>query len=134
MRRIAHRPFMTSGESPASRYGERARTAVYGWSQFAFETDHLKRHILGFTVHVSTPRGYEVDLALVPRRPRLAKVVDPPGASVFGGNAVTTKSAACGPVIASTDGCLLLMRSCLTPRQPVTTSSTATGRRTLASL
>lgn len=33
-------------------FGERARTAVYGWSQFAFETDHLKRKILGFTVHV----------------------------------------------------------------------------------
>lgn len=33
-------------------FGERARTAVYGWSQLAFETDHLKRKILGFTVHV----------------------------------------------------------------------------------
>jgi cytochrome P450 len=33
-------------------FGERARTAVYGWSQFAFETDYLKRNILGFTVHV----------------------------------------------------------------------------------
>lgn len=33
-------------------FGERARTAVYGWSQFAFEADHLKRQILGFTVHV----------------------------------------------------------------------------------
>ena len=33
-------------------FGERARTAVYGWSQFAFETDHIKRRILGYTVHV----------------------------------------------------------------------------------
>jgi cytochrome P450 len=33
-------------------FGERARTAVYGWSQLAFETDHLKRRVLGFTVHV----------------------------------------------------------------------------------
>ncbi|MFL6766725.1 MAG: cytochrome P450 [Sphingomicrobium sp.] len=33
-------------------FGERARTAVYGWSEFAFQTDHLKRNILGFTVHV----------------------------------------------------------------------------------
>ncbi len=33
-------------------FGERARTAVYGWSQLAFETDYLKRKILGFTVHV----------------------------------------------------------------------------------
>jgi cytochrome P450 len=33
-------------------FGERARTSVYGWSQFAFETNHLKRNILGFTVHI----------------------------------------------------------------------------------
>jgi cytochrome P450 len=33
-------------------FGERARTAVYGWSEFAFQTGHLKRNILGFTVHV----------------------------------------------------------------------------------
>ena len=33
-------------------FGERARTAVYGWSEFAFGTDYLKRNILGFTVHV----------------------------------------------------------------------------------
>ena len=33
-------------------FGERARTSVYGWSEFAFETNHLKRNILGFTVHV----------------------------------------------------------------------------------
>ena len=29
-------------------FGERARTSVYGWSQLAFQTDHLKRNILGF--------------------------------------------------------------------------------------
>ena len=33
-------------------FGERARTSVYGWSELAFRTDHLKRNILGFTVHV----------------------------------------------------------------------------------
>lgn len=33
-------------------FGERARTAVYGWSEFAFGTDYLKRNILGFTVHI----------------------------------------------------------------------------------
>ena len=33
-------------------FGERARTSVYGWSEFAFQTDHLKRNILGFTVHI----------------------------------------------------------------------------------
>ena len=33
-------------------FGERARTAVYGWSQHAFETDHIHRRILGYRVHV----------------------------------------------------------------------------------
>ena len=33
-------------------FGERARTSVYGWSEAAFETDHFKRNILGFNVHV----------------------------------------------------------------------------------
>jgi cytochrome P450 len=33
-------------------FGERARTSVYGWSEWAFETDHIKRNILGFQVHV----------------------------------------------------------------------------------
>ncbi|MEO5972256.1 MAG: cytochrome P450 [Sphingomicrobium sp.] len=33
-------------------FGERARTAVYGWSSQAFETDYIRRKILGFTVHV----------------------------------------------------------------------------------
>ena len=32
--------------------GERARTAVYGWSERAFEADHFRRNILGFNVHV----------------------------------------------------------------------------------
>lgn len=32
--------------------GERARTAAYGWSQLAFETDHIRRRVLGFNVHV----------------------------------------------------------------------------------
>ena len=33
-------------------FGERARTSVYGWSEAAFRTDHFKRNILGFQVHV----------------------------------------------------------------------------------
>lgn len=33
-------------------FGERARTAVYGWSQHAFETWHIRRNILGHPVHV----------------------------------------------------------------------------------
>lgn len=33
-------------------FGERARTAVYGWSELAFENWYFKRNILGHTVHV----------------------------------------------------------------------------------
>ncbi len=33
-------------------FGERARTAVYGWSQLAFESWYFKRVVLGHTVHV----------------------------------------------------------------------------------
>ena len=32
--------------------GERARTAVYGWSQLAFESEYFRRNVLGHTVHV----------------------------------------------------------------------------------
>src|SRR5881398_2872113 len=33
-------------------FGERARTAVYGWSELAFNTWHVKRVVLGHPVHV----------------------------------------------------------------------------------
>jgi cytochrome P450 len=33
-------------------FGERARTAVYGWSELAFNAWHIKRNVLGHTVHV----------------------------------------------------------------------------------
>ena len=33
-------------------FGERARTSVYGWSEWAFGIDYLKRNILGFRVHI----------------------------------------------------------------------------------
>src|SRR3954451_17749005 len=33
-------------------FGERARTAVYGWSELAFNTWHIKRVVLGHPVHV----------------------------------------------------------------------------------
>lgn len=32
-------------------FGERARNSVFGWSQRAFSESHIKRHILGYTVH-----------------------------------------------------------------------------------
>jgi len=33
-------------------FGERARTAVYGWSELAFTLPYFQRKILGYTVHV----------------------------------------------------------------------------------
>jgi cytochrome P450 len=33
-------------------FGERARTAVYGWSELAFDTWYFKRKVLGHTVHI----------------------------------------------------------------------------------
>ena len=33
-------------------FGERARTAVYGWSELAFNTWHIERNVLGHRVHV----------------------------------------------------------------------------------
>jgi cytochrome P450 len=33
-------------------FGERARTAVYGWSELAFKSWHIKRNVLGHTVHI----------------------------------------------------------------------------------
>lgn len=34
-------------------FGERARTAVYGWSELAFESWYFKRRVLGHNVHVT---------------------------------------------------------------------------------
>ena len=33
-------------------FGERARNSVYGWSQKAFEIDHIRRQVFRFTVHI----------------------------------------------------------------------------------
>jgi cytochrome P450 len=33
-------------------FGERARTAVYGWSEAAFDQLQMRRKVLGFTVHI----------------------------------------------------------------------------------
>ena len=33
-------------------FGERARTAVYGWSELAFSAWHIERNVLGHRVHV----------------------------------------------------------------------------------
>lgn len=43
-----------SGPVPVWRgfFGERARTAVYGWSERAFDTEYMRREVLGYTVHI----------------------------------------------------------------------------------
>ena len=33
-------------------FGERAKTAVYGWSEAAFDTGYMRRKVLGYTVHI----------------------------------------------------------------------------------
>lgn len=47
-------PPRSSGPVPVWRgfFGERARQAVYGWSEQAFESDGFTRDVLGFRVHV----------------------------------------------------------------------------------
>ncbi|HZC38754.1 MAG TPA: cytochrome P450, partial [Sphingomicrobium sp.] len=58
-------------------FGERARTAVYGWSELAFNTWHVKRVVLGHPVHiVLKPEWVQqvlLDNAANYEKPRLVK-------------------------------------------------------------
>ena len=47
-------PPRNKGPVPVWRgfFGERARTAVYGWSERAFETDYIRRNVFGYRVHI----------------------------------------------------------------------------------
>ena len=58
-------------------FGERARTAVYGWSELAFKADYFKRNVLGHTVHVVlNPQWVQrvlLDNAANYEKPRLVK-------------------------------------------------------------
>ena len=58
-------------------FGERARTAVYGWSELAFHSWHFKRNVLGHTVHVVlNPEWVQrvlLDNAANYEKPRLVK-------------------------------------------------------------
>lgn len=49
-------PYPPRGLGPVAAWrgliGERARTAVYGWSESAFETGYLRRDVFGFRVHI----------------------------------------------------------------------------------
>jgi cytochrome P450 len=58
-------------------FGERARTAVYGWSELAFNAWHIKRNLFGHTVHiVLKPEWVQrvlLDNAANYEKPRLVK-------------------------------------------------------------
>jgi cytochrome P450 len=63
-------------------FGERARTAVYGWSTQAFDSWHIKRNVLGHTVHIILkPEWIErvlLDNSANYEKPRLVKrILDP---------------------------------------------------------
>ena len=47
-------PPRNTGPVPVWRgfFGERARTAVYGWSQRAFEESYIRRNVFGYRVHI----------------------------------------------------------------------------------
>ena len=51
---IPPHPPRGAGPVPVWRgfFGERARTAVYGWSERAFELPYMRRNVLGFRVHI----------------------------------------------------------------------------------
>ena len=41
-------------------FGERARNSVFGWSEQAFRIPHMKRKVMGFTVHIPlTPESVQ---------------------------------------------------------------------------
>ncbi len=41
-------------------FGERARNSVFGWSHEAFRQSHIKREVLGYTVHIPlTPEAVQ---------------------------------------------------------------------------
>ena len=49
-------PYPPRGPGPVAVWrgfvGERARTAIYGWSELAFRQPYMRRNVLGFRVHI----------------------------------------------------------------------------------
>jgi len=49
-------PFPPRGAGPVpvwrGLFGERGRNAIFGWSEQAFRIGHMKRNVLGYTVHI----------------------------------------------------------------------------------
>ncbi len=58
-------------------FGERARTAVYGWSQAAFQIDYMQRRVMGYNVHIPlTPDAVQhvlLDAAAKYEKPTIVK-------------------------------------------------------------
>ncbi len=58
-------------------FGERARTAVYGWSKAAFEIDYMQRRVMGYNVHIPlTPDAVQhvlLDAAAKYEKPTIVK-------------------------------------------------------------
>ena len=52
-------PPRNAGPVPVWRgfFGERARTAVYGWSERAFEPAYIRRNVFGYRVHIPLRAG-----------------------------------------------------------------------------
>jgi cytochrome P450 len=71
-------------------FGERARTAVYGWSEAAFRLPYLRRKVLGYTVHIPLdPQLVQqvlLDNAAAYAKPDIAKSLLAP---VIGGGLLT---------------------------------------------
>lgn len=62
MRYVPPHPPRSAGPVPVWRgfVGERARTAVYGWSDRAFELPHIGRKVFGYNVHIPlTPEAVQ---------------------------------------------------------------------------
>ena len=54
-------PYPPRGAGPVAVwrgfFGERARTAVYGWSEAAFKVDYMQRRVMGYNVHIPLQPG-----------------------------------------------------------------------------
>ncbi len=74
-------PYPPRGAGPVAVwrgfFGERARTAVYGWSQAAFEIDYMQRRVMGYNVHIPlTPDAVQhvlLDQAAKYEKPTIVK-------------------------------------------------------------
>jgi cytochrome P450 len=76
-------PYPPRGAGPVAVWrgfvGERARTAVYGWSEQAFTADHMRRKVMGIEVHMPlTPQAAQhvlLDNAANYVKPRIVKKI-----------------------------------------------------------